>query len=234
MISIAIPCYEMNGRGIEMLEYSFNKIREQNYKDFEVVISDHSMDDKIEGLCKIWSDKFSINYNRFEEKRGSAPANANNCIRNSHGDLIKLLFQDDYLYDSDSLQKTVDSFDDRHMWLVSSYMHTRNRIEYFNEHVPVLNERIHLKNLIGFPSCLTLRNKDVIFFNEDLTWVFDCEYYKRLFMTFGGPVFLRDITVVNYLWEGQLTHSVNPEIRYKEKQFVANLYGDTLHSDEMD
>jgi len=46
-ISIAIPCYEMHGRGTEMLQYSLNTIKKQVNSDFEVVISDHSKNDDI-------------------------------------------------------------------------------------------------------------------------------------------------------------------------------------------
>ena len=42
MISICIPTYEMNGMGVEYLEYSFNILYSQTFKDFEIIISDHS------------------------------------------------------------------------------------------------------------------------------------------------------------------------------------------------
>jgi glycosyltransferase involved in cell wall biosynthesis len=234
MISIAIPCYEMKGIGAEMLEYSFRQIEKQTYKNFEVVISDHSEEDKVGDLCKKWSSRFLISYNRFEDKRGSAAANTNNSIRKCNGELIKIMYQDDYFYDEESLKKTVNNFEDRYGWLVSAYIHTRDRKEYFNKYVPFLHERIHLKNLIGFPSCLTIRNKNVIFFNEELKWAFDCEYYKRLYLTFGMPVFLKDITVANFLWEGQLSNSFSdPEIQLEEKTRIAEMYGNTLQTDEI-
>jgi glycosyltransferase involved in cell wall biosynthesis len=234
-ISIAIPTYEMKGFGAEMLQYSFIKIESQTYKNYEVVISDHSINDDIEELCNGWSNRFQISYNRFEEKRGCAPANTNNSLKKSKGDIIKILYQDDYLYDKDSLQKTVDNFGDRYSWLISTYIHTKDRREYFNKYVPFLHERIHLKNLIGFPSCLTIRNKDLIFFNEDLKWAFDCEYYKRLYLNFGMPILLNDITVVNFLWEGQLSNSfIDTDFQTKEKTLIAGWYGDTLGEDEIE
>ena len=50
-ISIAVPTYEYRGKGVEVLEYAFNTMVKQTFKDFDVVISDHSVDDKIEVLC---------------------------------------------------------------------------------------------------------------------------------------------------------------------------------------
>jgi glycosyltransferase involved in cell wall biosynthesis len=238
-ISIAIPTYEMKGFGTEMLECSFYHIWGQTYKEYEIVISDQSIDDKIKDLCVSWSDRLPINYSRFEEKRGFAAANTNNAIKLCKGDFIKILYQDDYLYDRYALKKTVDSFEkdpvgSRYSWLISTYVHTKNRTEYFDTYVPFLHERIHLKNLIGFPSCLTIRNKDIIFFNEDLKWAFDCEYYKRLYLTFGMPILLKDITVVNFLWDGQLSNSfIDTDFQTKEKTLIAGWYGDTLREDEI-
>lgn len=235
MISIAIPCYEMQGSGAKVLEYSFSKIEKQNYQDFEVVVSDHSVDYAIGDLCKDWSSKFLLNYQRYEEKRGSPAANTNNSIRMCKGDLIKILNQDDYLYDENSLKKTVANFEDRSGWLLSSYVHTKDKKEFYKVYHPFLHERIHLKNLIGTPSCLAIRNKDVIFYNEDLFWAYDCEYYKRLYIKFGMPSILRDVTVVNFLWEGQMSNTiVNSETHLKEKLYIAKLYGNELFQDEVD
>ena len=48
---------------------------------------------------------------------GSSSANANSCILNSRGKLIKILCQDDYLYDMHSLEQTVNTFDYSKKWL---------------------------------------------------------------------------------------------------------------------
>ena len=41
-MSIAIPTYESKGRGVEFLDDLFRTIEIQTFKDFEVVVSDHS------------------------------------------------------------------------------------------------------------------------------------------------------------------------------------------------
>jgi glycosyltransferase involved in cell wall biosynthesis len=46
--SIAIPTYGYNGKGVEYLENNLNVLYNQNFKDFEVIISDHSKDNLIE------------------------------------------------------------------------------------------------------------------------------------------------------------------------------------------
>jgi hypothetical protein len=51
-ISICVPTWEQFGKGKFFLEKLFTTVYEQSYKNFQVVISDHSLDDEIENLCK--------------------------------------------------------------------------------------------------------------------------------------------------------------------------------------
>ena len=60
MISICIPTYEMKGKGVEYLEYSFNILYSQTYTDFEIIISDHSLSNEIKDLCEQWSQILNI------------------------------------------------------------------------------------------------------------------------------------------------------------------------------
>ncbi len=50
-VSMAIPTYSMSNRGAEFLQYALDSIFMQTYTDYEIVVSDHSKDDKIRILC---------------------------------------------------------------------------------------------------------------------------------------------------------------------------------------
>ncbi len=226
MLSIAIPCYEYHGKGAEVLEFSLKKMECQTYKNFDVVISDHSMDDQIKELCKKWSNRLDIKYFKNKNGRGLAAVNTNYCIRKSTGDLIKLLCQDDYLYDEYSLEKTVNAFDEDTNWLASAYVHTYNKIDFFRKHLPVMNPRIYVVNTIGTPSCVTLRNvKDMPQMDPNLSYVYDCEFYKRFSDQYGFPKIISDVTVVNFLWENSITSSINKDLINRENRYILNKYG---------
>ena len=111
MISIAIPTYEMNGVGKIFLRKSLELISDQTFKDIEIVISDHSIGDSIEKVCKEFYSELNIVYLRNFENRGSSSSNMNNAILNCSGEIIKFLFQDEYLYKKDCLQDIKDYFD---------------------------------------------------------------------------------------------------------------------------
>ena len=199
-VSIAIPCYEMHGLGAQNLAYALNSIAIQTYKDIEVVISDHSNDRKIETLCQDYSDILNVKYLRYEEKRGSSSANINNCIRHSTGGIVKILFQDDYLYDKYSLDNIVKEFENGASWLITSFYHTYDRRHLVRRFDPYLTRKLLISNSIGPPSGLSMINKDVIYFDEDLLWWMDTDYYKRLFDKFGLPRILTKPTFVTLVW----------------------------------
>jgi glycosyltransferase involved in cell wall biosynthesis len=47
-VSVAIPTYEYYSRGVEFLDDMFRTISQQTLKEVEIVVSDHSLDGKIE------------------------------------------------------------------------------------------------------------------------------------------------------------------------------------------
>jgi glycosyltransferase involved in cell wall biosynthesis len=93
--SVCIPVWGIKGNGVDYLEYSLNILAHQQFKDFEVVISDHSTDEYLKECCDEWSNLLNINYIKCETGRGKISPNLNNAIRNCKGKYIKILFQDD-------------------------------------------------------------------------------------------------------------------------------------------
>jgi len=219
MISIAIPAYESQGRSQEFARFQFEKFLKQTYKDFEVVISDHSKDSVIRNVCDEYKEKLKITYIRNEEGRGLSSHNINNAIRHCSGEIIKILFFDDFLWNKHSLQYINESFDDNTNWLVSACEHTRDDGgTFYRPFYPRYNDEIYLgNNTISSPSVLAIRNtKDKIYFDDRLIWLMDVDYYKRLYDKYGLPTILNKITVVNRDHQNQLSHTMEPEIKERE------------------
>ena len=66
MISICIPTYAMNGKGVEMLKRCLDSIKDQTYRDFEIVISDNTQGEtglKIEELVNSYDLPIKYFYN---------------------------------------------------------------------------------------------------------------------------------------------------------------------------
>ena len=226
-LSVCIPTYEMKDNGCLFLEHSLKILTLQSFKDFEVIISDHSSNDYIKNLCEKYKSVLNINYLKNIKNVGSSSANINNCIANSNGKLIKILFQDDFLYNEDSLEITVDNFDlNKDKWLVSRSEHSNDGFTFYRDFKPHYNENIHLGiNTISSPSVLTILNQNPFYFDENLICLMDCDYYKRCFGAFGEPKILDVITVVNRTGNHQVSNTiVNSALINKELEYVKNKF----------
>jgi glycosyltransferase involved in cell wall biosynthesis len=227
LISIAIPTYGYNGKGSEFLEFSFDKLKNQTFKNFEIVISDHSIDDTIKIICDNWSDKLDIKYIRNEHGRGIISPNINVAMKNCNGDWIKILFQDDFLFDDNSLEKQVEFINSNKNlhWFVSRFYHSNTGYDLYNLYFPKWNDYIWTgNNTMGCPSGITIKNKNLIFFDESLNWLMDCDYYKRMKDKFGIPDVLNEITVVNRTWGKRLTDTITEDLKAKEFNMLKEKY----------
>lgn len=229
--SIAIPCWDIKGKGVEYLEYSFNILAQQTFTDFNIIISDHSIDDNIKDLCEDWSTLLNIKYIKNDIGRGKIAPNLNVAINHSDGQYIKILFQDDFLYDVNSLEKIYATIqkDLEKSWIVTACTHTRDCINLYDTMVPFYHDRIHEGiNTVSCPTVLTIKNNDPILFDESLNWLVDVEYYKRLFNTYGDPVVVDEVCVVNRDAEIRTTNMISEAQKQEEVERVTKMYSDVL------
>jgi glycosyltransferase involved in cell wall biosynthesis len=223
-ISICIPTWEQYGRGVEFLKNNFEILLSQTYKNFNVIISDHSKDDNIKLLCDEYSNHFEIKYFKNENFLGNGPANTNNAILNADGDIIKIIFQDDYLFDERALELTSKEFEnDECMWLVCGCNHTHDDgITHSNPMTPYWNDAIKRGvNTISSPSVLSFRNNNPCLFDENLTMLMDCDMYQQLFVRYGLPTILSDCLVTNRIHKHQISTLYNQDI-WEEISHVNN------------
>jgi glycosyltransferase involved in cell wall biosynthesis len=219
LISIGIPTYEMSGYGVNYLNELFNSINIQTFNDFEVIISDHSIDSKIKNFVKSSNFNFKINYFENQIMRGNPSSNINKIIEESKGDYIKFIFQDDLLDGEDSLENLVSeiNLNKNTKWFLSGSSHLRGetRINYLT---PYYNEKIHLGyNTISSPSVLTVKNdQETIKFNDEFIWLLDCVYYKECYLKFGQPTIINKFLIINRLSETQLTNHLSFKVKYYE------------------
>ena len=225
LISVAIPTHEAGGKGLEFLNFNFDTLSEQSFKDFEIIISDNSADNEIKNLCEFYSKKLDIKY--VKNANRSMSGNLNSAISNSNGDFIKILFQDDFLYSKDSLLDLSKELEENTYWLVTATEHFNNQSKiYFQPFYPKYNNNIILgDNTISCPSVLTIKNiKDKLIFDEKLTWLMDVDYYERLYRRFGLPKILNKINVANRISEQQSSSSISEELKRKELNYILTKY----------
>lgn len=227
LVSIAIPVYEMNSKGKYFLDISLKSILNQTYKNIQIVISDHSKNSEIEELCKLYSSDLNILYLKNTKKRGSSSANLNNALKNCTGEIIKILMQDEFLYDNNSIENIKNIFTEKDdiYWLASGCVYGLDEYNIRGSMYPKYSEDIIMGiNTIGSPSMLTIRNTDLEYFDENLLWVMDCEYYKRMFDKFGEPFLLNKHQIFVAQHKDQVTSMLSQEIKNIEEDFLIKKY----------
>ncbi len=219
-ISAVIPTYEMNGDGVKFLKRSLDILEKQTFKDFEVVISDNSDNDDIANIIKEYKYSLDIRYHRNPMK-GMA-TNTNRAMQLAEGEIIKILYMDDYLHGINSLKKIDAAFTDDVNWLATGCIHFDGGA-LVRPHYPSYSHDIYTgNNTIGSPSVVSIRNKDLEFFDEKMTWVLDCDLYSRLYKKHGEPELLYDLNVVMGLHKNQTTNLLAEEVKRAEVNYMLN------------
>jgi hypothetical protein len=185
MITIAIPYYDKMPNAEFLLNRCLQSIFSQTYTNYNIVIT----------------------------TVGNMAENTNNAIKASTGDLIKVLYMDDYFAHENALQGIVDAFTG--YWLINGV--DDNQYPYWTDNI------IDGNNKLGSPSALTIKQGTPLF-DEKLNWVLDCDFYRRMYDTYGPPVILDGVHVILGKHEGQTTNVLSDEKKQAEIDYLHEKY----------
>ena len=218
-LSIAIPTHGMKDADF-FFRRCLDSLWNQSFQDFEIVVTDNSDDNTIERICEWY--RTGIRYKK-NSRKGMAQ-NTNEAIKQSKGELIKILYMDDFMAHDDALEKIIKHFEGN--WLITGCTHMKKGDSYTHQiHLPSYSPEIYRgQNTIGSPSVLTIKNKNPLLFDEEMTWLLDCDYYKRMYDLCGEPTILKDINVVIGLHPNQMTHTMGDERKLKEHNYMIQKY----------
>lgn len=196
-ISICIPWHFMENWQF-FLTRCLKSIEAQTFKDYEVILT----------------------------KAGSMPVNSNRAIESAQGELIKILYMDDYLAHGNALQEIVDNFTKESTWLVTGCLHDDGK-NVGNYHEPSWNNELYTGiNSIGSPSVLTMRREGSLFFDDKLSWLLDCDLYTRLYDLHGPPTLLKTPNVVIGIGVHQTTYHLDDDRKKWEYEYVKKKHKD--------
>lgn len=221
-ISICIPAYGMNGHGIKYLKRLLQTIDRQTFKNYEIVISDHSTDNDLKNLAEQFQNVVHVFY---ESNRGNSSSNVNNAIIHSTTENIKIMFQDDFFVNENALE-IFNQYFKTNKWGASGCIHHNWKYkQYYWEHHPGWNENIKEgKNSIGSPSVCFFKKCDIMF-DPNLIWFMDTDFYCRLYERYGTPTIIPDVLVGVSEDETRVTDTlINKEVINKETQIIKEKY----------
>ena len=221
-ISIVIPTYEYNGLAKSLLNTLLKSIEKQTYKNYEIIVSDHSKNDVIKEYLMDWQH-LPIFYYKNELGIGNSSVNMNHGIKLSKVEYIKIMHMDDWFCNDNTLFLIDQSINEEKekSWGGVGFNHfyeERNSIERFIS--PHINE--NLKTLLGCPSVSFFKN-DENFFDEDLIIINDSDMHIRLGKKYGDPILINEYCVTVRMSENQVSNTIGyskhiEEINYYNKK----------------
>ena len=147
-------------------------------------------------------------------------------MQKASGDVIKVMFQDDYFFSDNALSIIRDTFNkNKFSWCVSSCQHSNDGISVFRKFYPNYNNYIQFgKNTISSPSVLTIKRENYISFDEELIYFMDVDLYKRYFDRDGLPYIIDDILVVNRLHAKQVSQMTPKSLIRAELHYIRSKF----------
>lgn len=228
-ISVCVPVYTMKDNMSEkfLVEF-FSNLVEQTFKDFEVVVSDQSTFDHLRSITDTFSHVLNINYVRNTSDKKNAANNVNHAIKHAKGEIVKLLYMDDFFVDQNALGKIAKAFDDNTgKWLIAGFVNcNEERSLFYNPRTPWYgNAYVNGDNTTGNPSNYAVRRNCALEMDENLAWIVDGEYFYRSYYHYGMPIMIEDILVCfRDHGDSSFKKDIFRELDAKERQYCVEKF----------
>jgi glycosyltransferase involved in cell wall biosynthesis len=229
-VSICIPAYNQ----IEYLKRAIDSVLIQSFKDYEIIITDDSSSDTVTNFIKRYQHSDVIKYFKNPAALGS-PENWNEGIRKASGEYIKILHHDDWLNYDYSLAKYVALLNDNPEadfafsatqainpngkdWVHSISIEQLKKLQLD----PLL---LYTNNLIGAPSTTIFKNNGEMFFDRNLKWLVDIDYYLRQLNKNKNVAYSPELLTVTFLAHGRITDECtnNKKVEVYEYFYLLNV-----------
>jgi glycosyltransferase involved in cell wall biosynthesis len=214
LVSICVPTYHAGGEQERILKRLIKSVREQNYPNLELIISDQdALPEKEQRLHEFMDGKVRVKYLAFEGPPTSAH-NTNNALLNASGDYIQILNHDDFLYHDQAISNMVATLEQTGAgWVASACLHTdanETVLERLHKAVwPGEKAMVEGVNTIGCPSVAVFHRDLGIQCTPGYDLCMDCALWIDLFRKAGEPAILDNVAVVIRMWHMQLSQQLN-------------------------
>jgi glycosyltransferase involved in cell wall biosynthesis len=187
-VSVCIPAY----RQVDFLRQTLRSLVEQDFEDFELIVTDDSPDESVRTLLTEFDFGDRLKYVHNKPALGS-PENWNAAVRMARGEYIKILHHDDQFIRSDALRTFVRLLDEHSH---ADFGFSGSRVD----HVDSGLRRIHradeqqladlradpaalfLGNCVGAPSATICRRQVGLEYDPRMKWLVDVDFYYRVLM----------------------------------------------------
>lgn len=219
--SILIPAYEYPEGISRILDGLINV----DATAFEIIISDDSSTDRIENLVESHdlARKGVIKYHRNSLGLG-AVNNWNHLISSANSEILVLLHHDEFFLAPGEFYRAVNEISSgKSDVVVGRVKLLKNEGQRSVTHFPlflsrllisIIPEYIYCRNFIGPVSCLIFRKSLSVFFDINLRWFVDVDFYYRLRLKTKEWLFLDYHSVCSIINRpASISRQIKPELK---------------------
>jgi hypothetical protein len=184
-----------------------------------ICIPTHNMKNKEFFLQRALDSIRSQTFQDYEiviTEKGRMAENTNAAIKEATGTLVKILYMDDWLAHPDALQDIWNNFEFTDDWMITGA--DTNPHPYWTDDIETGN------NKLGSPSALTMRRGSAMMFDERMSWLLDCDLYRRMYDEYGPPKIIDSVGVNIGVGDHQMTHILTDEEKLAEHKLIRKKY----------
>ena len=206
-LSVCVPVFDPTQKYSGHLLQLLSSIKTQSLKPDEVVMTANHDLEYLDELQEVVNGDFELVFIRNESN--SSAENTNHAISLCRGEIVKIMHQDDFFVNDNALDFTYRSlYKSKRNWRVCSFDHL---IESTSISVGPSKPKISWRlvngvNGIGAPSVVALRRSAFIPFDEELKYMFDCDWYLKMWHNWGKPFVSEHVEVRIRIHDGQATN----------------------------
>ncbi len=183
-LSILLPVY----KDFEIINKCIESIITQNYTDFELLVGDDSLSEDVQKMIEVFNDDRII-FLKNTKGLGSIK-NTNHLLERATGKYIKVQHQDDIMFSEDSLGDAMRDITknnyDCYFGKVVVYHEKLKRVvfrKYCDNLSTIIKKNAQVlygHNYIGSPSNFIFKANLKEYFNENLKYYVDVDYYIKI------------------------------------------------------
>lgn len=217
LISIVIPVYNAE----KYLEQCLNSIKNQTYKNFEVILVNDGSDDISEDICKSFSEE-DTRFRYFTKLNGGASSARNFGLDNITGDFITFIDADDWVDEnhlevlinnikennSDMAVSSIKKFDNVSRFKFRVYSNQEKYLLNYNklnreEFLVILPKLIHASNSYKIAVSKLFKKELVmdIRFDESIVYGEDLEFFFKIYNNISSISYVDEVSYIYRLYD---------------------------------
>lgn len=221
-LTVCIPLNDPKLKNENFLISALDSLVAQSQRPKQVVLTSSESLAYLSDLPSIYGRFFEVTV-AIKETKG-ASMNFNNSVALAKGSIVQLLCQDDFItsrtYLANVSKKLLRS---DQKWMISGCVHFEEDCQSYSRKI---RPKFSLKlldgiNSIGAPSVAAFRREAFRPFDLNLHYMYDCDWYIRMFHAWGLPITSRKSSIGIRIHNNQSTHEVSALLE-SEKEIAAS------------